>query len=56
MEMAEDAWEQHVTPLLMNCGQDDDNNVPGGHHSEYMHHTDEVRLSSFYTHFLFFFT
>jgi hypothetical protein len=41
MEMGEDSWEHHVTPLLMNCGQEEDNSVGGGH-EEYLHHTEEV--------------
>lgn len=40
MEMGEDAWEHHVGPFLMNCGQED-NNVGEGH-GEYFHHADEV--------------
>jgi hypothetical protein len=36
MEMGDDSWEHHVTPLLMNCGQEDENN------EEYLHHTAEV--------------
>jgi hypothetical protein len=39
MEIGEDSWE-HVPPLLLNCGQED-NNVGGGH-EEYLHNTEEV--------------
>jgi hypothetical protein len=38
--MGEDSWEHHVTPLLMNCGHED-NNV-GGEREEYIQHTEEV--------------
>jgi hypothetical protein len=47
MEMGEDSWEHHVTPLLMNCGQED-NNVGGGH-EEYLQHAEEVRAASLKT-------
>jgi hypothetical protein len=40
MEMGDDSWEHHVTPLLMNCGQEDDNT------EEYLHHTEEVSDNS----------
>jgi hypothetical protein len=40
MEMGEDSWEHHVTPLLMNCGQED--NSVGEGHREYLHHAEEV--------------
>lgn len=43
MEMGEDSWEHHVTPLLMNCGQED-NNIGG--HEEYLQHTEEVSAVS----------
>lgn len=39
MEMGEDSWEHHVTPLLMNCAQED--NVGEGH-GEYLHQAEEV--------------
>jgi hypothetical protein len=48
MEMGEDSWEHHVTPLLMNCGQAEDNNV-GGVHEEYLPHTEEVSAVSLTT-------
>lgn len=38
--MGEDSWEHHVTPLLMNCGQED--NSVGEGHREYLHHAEEV--------------
>jgi hypothetical protein len=41
MEMGEDSWENHVTPLLMSCGQEDNSNIGGGH-GEYLHHAEEV--------------
>jgi hypothetical protein len=37
MEIGEDSWE-HVPPLLLNCGQED--NVGG--HEEYLHNAEEV--------------
>jgi hypothetical protein len=44
MEMGEDSWEHHVTPLLMNCGQED--NSVGEGQGNYLQHADEVSTAT----------